>query len=135
MQPRAERPADDPLVAPLAIVLAAGRLAIGAGLWVAPGPSSRALGFAELDSRGLALARIAATRDLVLGAWILGALGDRARLRRATGAVALTDAGDALTFALAARSGGNAGTAARRGLAGAVPAALAGAWLAARLRR
>ncbi|HXV52047.1 MAG TPA: hypothetical protein VD765_02370, partial [Solirubrobacterales bacterium] len=81
--------------------LAVGRRAIGAGLWLAPGPSSRALGFERLDGPALALARIAATRDLALGAWQLSALGHRSRLGRATGAIAAVDAGDALTFALA----------------------------------
>jgi hypothetical protein len=122
----------DPPTRPLAIGLAAGRLAIGAGLWLAPRRCARALGFEALDSTGLALARIAATRDLVLGAWQLRALDDRERLRTATLGVGLADTGDALAFtlALADRRTRRAGV---RGLAGALPAALAGLWLAARL--
>ena len=100
--------------------LAVGRLAIGAGLWLAPGPSSRALGFERLDGPALALARIAATRDLVLGAWQLSALGDRGRLARATLGVAL---GDERTR-----------VAGLRGLPAAAAAAGAGLWLARRLR-
>jgi len=113
--------------------LAVGRLAIGAGLWLAPGPSSRALGFERLDGPALALARIAATRDLVLGAWQLSALGDRGRLARATLGVALADAGDAATFSLAL---GDERTriAGLRGLPAAAAAAGAGLWLARRLR-
>lgn len=118
----------------LAVSLAAGRAAIGAAIWLAPRRALPALGFerAADDDDALTLARIAATRDLVLGTWQASALGDRARLRRATLAVAACDAGDALAFAVAARRGST--TLAVKGLAGAVPATLAGAWLAARLR-
>jgi hypothetical protein len=127
-------PAPDRLARVVAIGLAAGRLAIGAGLWLAPGRTAAGLGFGTLDRRALALARIAATRDLVLGAWQLGALGDVAELRRATLAVAVADAGDALTFGLLLGDEGRRAAAAR-GLAGALPATLGGAWLARRLQR
>lgn len=117
----------------LAIGLGCGRIAIGVGLWLAPGVAARALGFGELDSRALALGRIAATRDLVLGTWQLSALGDRDRLAHATAAVAACDAGDTLTFALAMRSGGEAREAGLRGVVGAALATASGAWLARRL--
>ena len=98
-----------------AIALAGGRIAIGAGLWVAPRPTLRALGFAEPDAQALTVARIAGTRDLVLGAWQTTTLGDRERLARATAAVAACDAGDALAFALALGAGnGGRGCAAWR---------------------
>jgi len=118
----------------LAVALAAGRVAIGAGIWLAPRRALPALGFEHVadDDDALTLARIAATRDLVLGAWQASALDDRTRLRRATLAVAGCDAGDALAFAVVARRGSRPGLAAK-GLAGALPATLAGAWLAARL--
>jgi hypothetical protein len=119
----------------LAIGLAAGRIAIGAGLWLAPQASARALGFGVADERLLAIGRIAATRDLALGAWQLAALGDRDRLGRATATVAAVDAADTLTFALALRAGGEVREAGLRGLPGAAAAAVAGAWLANRLRR
>lgn len=119
----------------VASALAAGRLAIGAGIWLAPGLSARALGFDPLDPKGLALGRIAATRDLVMGAWLLGALDDRDSLRRAAAATAVADAGDALTFALLLGGRGELRTAGMRGLAGAVPAAAAGMWLTRRLGR
>jgi hypothetical protein len=130
-------PEDDPRPDTLercaAIGLAAGRLAIGAGLWAAPNRSARALGFEGLDGPGLALARVAATRDLVLGAWQLSALDNRMQLRRASLGVAIADAGDALTFGLAlgGRDTRRAGT---RGLPAATAATVAGIWLAARLR-
>jgi hypothetical protein len=112
----------------VAIGLAAGRLAIGTALWLAPDPCARVLGLGRLDRRALTLARIAATRDVVLGSWQLRSLGDSAELRRASAAVAVADAGDALAFALLLR-GGDERRAAVRGLAGALPAALAGVWL------
>jgi hypothetical protein len=116
--------------------LITGRAAIGAAIWLAPERALPALGFNRAARRGeaLTLARIAATRDLVLGLWQAASLGDRAGLRRATLAVTASDAGDAVAFAMLARRGGHPGLAAK-GLAGAVPATLAGAWLAARLRR
>lgn len=117
----------------LAIGLAAGRIAIGVGLWVTPERSAKALGFASLDQPGLALARIAASRDLVLGVAQLGSLAERDPLRRATLCAAAADAGDVATFALAlgAPETRKAGL---RGLPVAAVAVLAGAWLASRLR-
>jgi hypothetical protein len=117
----------------LALGLAAGRIAIGAGLWLAPRRSARALGFDELDAAGIAVARVAATRDLVLGAWQLAAIGDPPRLASASAAAATADAGDALTFALAL---GDRGTrrAGLRGLPAATAATALGAWLAVRAR-
>lgn len=123
----------DPTERLAATGLAAGRLALGAGLWLAPRLSIRALGFSEGSAQSVALTRIAATRDLVLGAWQLRSLSDRGELRRATVAVAVADAGDTLVFALAlgtpeTRSAG------LRGLPAAALATALGAWLAARLR-
>ncbi len=120
------------MVRTMAIGLGAGRLAIGAGLWLAPRQALVALGFGEADERALALARIGATRDLVLGLWQLGSLGDPGELRRASIAGAATDAGDAVAFALTLSSAAHR-NAALRGLAGAVPATVAGLWLASRL--
>ncbi len=113
--------------------LATGRIAIGAGLWLAPRASAGALGFERLDPAGIAVARIAATRDLVLGAAQLAALQERERLQRATVGAAVADAGDALTFALALgdRRTRRAGL---RGLPVAAAAVAMGAWLAGRLQ-
>ena len=105
----------------------------GSGLL--PRSPPRRSGLGSLDGRALALARIAASRDLVLGAWQLRSLDDPGELRRATTAAATTDAGDVLTFALAlAADDPGARSAGRRGLAGAAAATLAGIWLAGRLR-
>jgi len=117
-----------PWVPLVAMGLAAGRLAIGTALWLAPDACARVLGFGRLDRRALTLARIAATRDIVLGSWQLRSLGESAELRRASAAVAVADAGDALAFALLLRAGDQR-RAAVRGVAAALPAALAGAWL------
>jgi hypothetical protein len=121
-------------LATLAAALAGGRVAIGAGLWLAPQLASRALGFGRLDARSLALARIAASRDLVLGVWGVSALGDPAALRRAATAAAVADAGDAVAFALLLGSGEHR-RAAIRGVLAATPAALAGFWLGRGLTR
>jgi len=114
-----------------ALALAVGRLAIGAGIWAAPRTTMRVLGLEQPGADGLAVARIAGTRDLILGSWQLRAVGDRERLRRATWAAAACDAGDALTFALLLR-GGRARPG-LRGVAAAAPAAALGLWLASRL--
>ena len=108
--------------------LAAGRIAIGAGIWLAPKPAARTLGFDRFDSRALILARILAGRDLVLGVWQASALGNPAALRPVSAAAAIADAGDALAFALALAAG-NERSAGLRGVAVALPAAIAGAWL------
>jgi hypothetical protein len=118
----------------IAIGLAAGRIAIGAGIWLAPQRSWKALGLGDTEGRALVLGRLAASRDLVLGAWTLAVLDDPERLRRIVGAVAALDGADSVAFALALREGPELRQAAVRGLAAAVPATLAGAWVASRLR-
>jgi hypothetical protein len=125
---------DEPLARSVAVGLAAGRVAIGAGIWLAPGVAWKALGFGEAPrGAALALGRLAATRDLVLGGWQLAAVDDRDRLRRLVAAGTLVDAADALAFGLALREDGMR-DAAIRGLAAAAGATVAGAWMARRLR-
>ena len=106
-------------------------MAIGLSLLVAPELSLRALGFSEVTPALKAVARIAGIRDVVLGGVALGALDDRERLLTATIANATADAGDAAAFALAVGDGERA--AGLRGLAAALPAAVAGIWVARRL--
>lgn len=114
--------------------LAAGRLAIGAGIWIAPRTTLGALGLDELDRKALALARIAATRDLALGFWMASAGSDRRALATATAAVAVCDAGDTVAFGLLARQGGEEAGAGWRGAGAAAPATAVGVWLLNRLR-
>jgi hypothetical protein len=106
-------------------------MAIGLGLLFAPEPSLRALGFSDPSPATRTVARIAGVRDFVLGGVTLSALDDGERLLRATAANAVADAGDAAAFALALGEGER--DAGLRGLAAALPAALAGIWVARRL--
>jgi hypothetical protein len=85
----------------LAVVLGAGRVAIGLGATLATGPALRALGFSESDGAGRALARMAGARDLALGALVAASAADRSALRSASLACAAADAGDALVFGTA----------------------------------
>jgi hypothetical protein len=107
------------------------RVGIGLGLLAAPEPALRALGFEDVSSATVAIGRLAGIRDLVLGSVTLGALDDRDRLRAATIANAVADAGD--SFAFGSALGTAERTAAWRGVAAALPSALAGAWIAWRL--
>jgi hypothetical protein len=116
----------------LSVLLALGRVAIGAGLMLAPGRALPALGFTE-NAESVTIARIAGVRDLVLAASTLLALRDAERLRAASLANAAADGGDALAFALAL-GGDRGGSAAVRGLPAATAASLSSLWVAWRLR-
>lgn len=122
----------EPDVRALSIGLAVGRLAIGVGIFTVPRPALSALGFGEVDETGLALARLAGVRDVVLAVATLLALDDGNRLRAASLANAAADGGDALSFALALRRK-HPNPAARRGIAAALPASAAGLWVFWRL--
>jgi hypothetical protein len=118
----------------LALGLAVSRLALGAGIWAAPRPALRALGFDPDAPQARTLARLTATRDLATGALALAALGDRGNSRRAAILNAAIDAGDAAAFALALRAPGpGAARGAAVGGPAAVLASVAGAVLAGRL--
>jgi hypothetical protein len=122
---------DAPDVRALTLLSAAGRIGIGIGMLAAPGISLRALGFTEVDEATVTVGRIAGVRDLVLGVATLAALDDPARLRIASLANATADAGDAMAFGIALRS--KERTAGMRGIAAALPAAVAGIWVSWRL--
>jgi hypothetical protein len=107
--------------------LGLGRLAIGAGLWAAPQQVGRALGFERLDSAAVAVARIAATRDFLLGLAQLATLDDPRWAARAAAAGMSADAADAVAFAAAYAQGER--EAGIRGLALALPATALGWWL------
>ncbi|MDX6586533.1 MAG: hypothetical protein QOI31_1006 [Solirubrobacterales bacterium] len=115
-------------------LLAAGRIAIGAGIWAAPGLTAKALGMKPFDSEALALARLAATRDVILGAWLGTELRDGGEPLAPAIALTACDAGDALAFALLAARGGDDLQAGARGVAAAGPATAIGAWLVSRIR-
>ena len=124
--------ASDADVRGFSLISAVGRIAIGLGMLAAPEPALRALGFSDVNATTVAVARVAGIRDLVLGGVTLAALDDRDRLRTATVGNTTADAGDSLAFALAIRT--DQRTAGFRGVATALPAALAGLWVAWRLR-
>jgi hypothetical protein len=113
------------------LISAVGRIAIGLGMLAAPEAALRALGFSEVNAATIAIARVAGVRDLVLGGLTLAALDDPGRLRAATIGNATADAGDSLAFAMAIRA--DQQTAGIRGVATALPATLAGLWVAWRL--
>ncbi|MDQ3759668.1 MAG: hypothetical protein M3331_06985 [Actinomycetota bacterium] len=115
--------------------LAAGRIAIGVGIWAAPGLTARALGMKPFQGEALALARLAATRDLILGAWLGAELRGGGKPLAPAAALTACDAGDALAFALLAPRGGEELGAGLRGVAAALPATALGGWLVGRLRR
>jgi hypothetical protein len=117
----------------LSIASGLGRLVIGVGIFAAPRRAFSALGFREVDDVGVTLARLAGARDIVLAVATLLALDDADRLRAANLANAAADGGDAVSFALALRRTRQS-EAARRGMAAAVPATIAGLWVAWRLR-
>jgi hypothetical protein len=118
----------------VALVSGLGRMAIGAALALAPERALSALGFTDVSPTAVAASRLAGGRDLVLGAVMMAAIDDPDRLRAASIANAAVDAGDAATFAAALAHDDGLRTAALRGLAAAVPATIAGLWVAVRLR-
>jgi hypothetical protein len=122
----------DPFGRQAVLAIGAGRVAIGAGTLLATRPGLRALGFAETDATGSALAKVIGARDLALGAVTLAARDDREALRAAALAATALDAADALAFGLAL---GDPETrqAGITGLAAAAAATLAGAWAWRRL--
>ena len=122
---------DAPDVRAWSLASGLGRVVIGLGLLAAPEQAMRALGFTDVSSATVAVSRVAGVRDLVLGIATLAALDDRDRLRASTIANAVADTGD--TFAFGAALGTSERTAGLRGIAAALPSAVAGAWTSWRL--
>jgi hypothetical protein len=128
-----DEPQIDPLARQAVLAIAAGRVAIGVGALFATGPALRALGFAETDAAGRALARLAGGRDIAIGALTFAARDDARTLRLAALLAAAVDAGDSVSFGIAARDP-RARRAGLGGVASGGAAALAGAWAWRRLR-
>lgn len=122
----------DPLGRRVALVLAADRVALGAGVLFATSPTLRALGFGQTDGTGRALAKLAGGRDLALGLLTLATRDDREGLRTVVLAAAVLDAADAVSFGLAARDG-DTRLAGLLGAAAGSAAALTGVWAWRRL--
>ena len=122
---------DTPDVRAWSLLSGGGRIAFGVGMLTAPEWALRVLGFTEVVPATVAVTRIAGVRDLVLGLVTVAGLQDRDRLRRATVANAVADAGDTLAFGITLRTPER--TAGVRGLAAALPAAVAGIWTGWRL--
>lgn len=108
------------------------RLAIGAGLWLAPRQAMAALGFDAGNPQALALARLAGTRDLALGALAVVTADDSEQATKVLALNAAVDAGDALTFAIPLVRRDGIDRAALAGTASAAAATILGAWLATR---
>jgi hypothetical protein len=128
----ARSPKIDPLARQAVLGMAAGRVAIGGGAFLATGPALRALGLGEPNASGRALGKLAGLRDLALGLLTFAARDDRQALRTVALVAAVLDAADAGAFSFAAvepetRRGG------ALGIAAAAPAALAGFWAWRRL--
>lgn len=123
----------DPLGRQTALMLAAGRVGIGASALLATRPALRALGFGDAGARARALAKLAGGRDLALGLLTIASRDDRGTLATVVLTGAALDAADAVALAIAAaepktRAAGLGGT-----TSGAA-AALAGLWAWRRLR-
>ncbi len=125
-------PVGSPDVRTLSLASGAGRIAIGLGMLAAPKLSLRLMGFPGANRASVTIARVAGGRDIVMGIATLNSLDDPDRLRAAILANAAADAGDSVAFALALRAGER--TAGVVGMSAAVPATLAGLWVAWRLR-
>ena len=111
--------------------LGALRVAVGVAALAATSEALRGLGL-ERGASARALARLAGSRDVALGALALAAAGDRRLLRAVSLVNACVDAADAATFAapLARRQGID--RASILGVGSAAAASSVGLWLAAR---
>lgn len=128
-------PPPDGLARTGAIGIALGRIGIGIGALALTRPALEALGFKDPDAATVVLARMAGVRDIALGLHGLAVRDESDRLREASVLGAVVDAGDAFAFgaALVRREGIDATALKNLPIAGS--AVVAGAWVAARLRR
>jgi hypothetical protein len=122
---------DAPDVRAWSAISGLGRIVFGVGMLTAPEWAVRVLGFREPSAATVTVTRLAGGRDLVLGLVTLAGIQDGDRLRAATLANSVADAGDTLAFGLAL--GTEERAAGLRGIAAALPATVAGLWTAWRL--
>lgn len=115
-----------------AIAIGVGRIGVGVGALAATRPALRMLGLGTEDGT-VVLARMAGIRDLALGLHALSVRDDARALAQASALAALADAGDAAAFAALARRRGVDRTVLMNAPVAAF-AAVAGAWVSARLR-
>ena len=117
----------------IAAALGAMRIALGAGIWLAPDVAMRVLGFDPRNAESRALGRLAGTRDAILGVLAVGALDEPRAGRALALANAWVDAGDAAAFGLALIRRDGIDRAALMGATSASAASATGFWLARRL--
>jgi len=114
----------------LATLIAWTRVGIGASVWVAPRASMRGLGFDPDNPQVMALARLAGTRDLALGAGAVATLDDPRAQATMLRANAVVDALDAAAFGIALVRRRGIDRAAVMGTASAAAASVVGMLLA-----
>jgi hypothetical protein len=118
----------------LANLFGLGRLAVGGAFFVSPVTSVRVLGLDTASAKRMAfLARMAAARDIVLGAGALMARDPRSKAGWIA-AGAASDVADSLVIGAAVKDGTARGVPAVIVVAGAAGAGLLGFWAAAGLR-
>jgi len=116
----------------VALQIGVGRVAMGAGIFVATRPALRALGFGEPGPTGEAVAKLGGGRDVAIGALTLAARDDRQALRTTILIASACDVADAIALGISARHPETR----RAGLGGIVSggaAAAAGLWAWRRL--
>jgi len=122
----------DPRARQLGIALSACRVGLGVGTLLATRPALRVLGFKDTGEGGEALAQLAGSRDLALGALTLVSRDDPATFRALILAAAALDAADAFALGLSVRNP-QTRLAGIGGIASGSAAALAGFWAYRRL--
>lgn len=122
----------DPLVRAGALAIGVGRIGVGVGAMAATRPALRMLGLGTEDGT-VVLARMAGVRDFALGIHALMVRDDAPALRQTSMLAAVADAGDAAAFGALAASRGVDRTVLMN-LPVAAFAAVAGAWVSARLK-
>jgi hypothetical protein len=117
----------------LARLAGAGRIALGASIWLLPDQAMGVLGFDADNPQEMALGRVAGTRDIALGAAAMATAGDPRGGAAMARLNAFVDAGDAVAFGSAFLRREGIDRAALGGLVAGASAAAFGLWLAERL--